>query len=325
MRCHCIVESWLTAWGIEFERDGDWLTVEGKSVAFYAADCLAPGADVTLHMGALLARNFDRSMRQVEKLMKVLGRKMPPLARRPTEEQAAPDDYLGRSMRLRLFSQTPNPSEEAIAARWYIVKREADRACRRFRYITDTLGLEQSDFYTLGRVFLTIYLHRFQDLNNSARNKANLTLFLHQCFSRWAKVTRKDMRSIIPDARGVLVHQVMAAPVPGASLEWSAEEPFYTMPEYVEQVEAASTEPMDPREARKAVTKALAAMEHDEMVEKLAEVMRSAYLDHDTRRAATLRFNRHLAKCEACRMANEAWQHVQVPTSKYNRMQSSTP
>lgn len=316
MRAQCIVQSWLGAWGIPFKHVDGYLVVRKKTVGFYTTS--PTDADVNLHVGALLARNFDKSMAQVEKLMKAIGRKAPTPPRRPSGEPAAADDYMARSMRLSLFNQTPNPPVEAMVVHHSTVKREADRARRRFRDIGERMGLETRDYYTLGLVFLTIYLHRFQDLHNAARNGANLTLFLHQCFSRWAKVTYKDLRSISVDVRGVQVHQVMATPVPGATLDWGTEEPSYTIPEYYEPaVDAAEAVPMDPRVARAAVTKALDEMDHDVMVEKLAGIMRSPYLDADTRRAATLRYNRHLTKCAACRTANEAWQHVQVTHSKY--------
>jgi hypothetical protein len=237
----CVVQSWLSSWGIPFESQDGCLIVDNLKVATSPT----PSADFVVDTDTLLGRDHVASMEEMQRLMASLGRLTPEAPRAPGLRRAAADDYLARSMRLNAFARTANPPTELLEKYKPIVKREADRAYRRYPDLVHKLLLEPQDLLNIGMVFLTIYLHRYQDANHdSRRNGANLTLYLHQEFSRWASVTHKDVPSIVIDPRGILAEQIIQAPVPGAAVEWwgtwssdaetgDQREPSYTMPEYI--------------------------------------------------------------------------------------------
>lgn len=239
-KARCIVQSWLMSWGVPYENHEGSLVVEGKTATF------GPGGDVEVDVDAVLSKSFERSMSEMKRLMARFGRSMPDALRAPPARRARADDLLARSMKLTAFSKAPNPPEELMKRYTPIVKREADRAWRRFSTVSQSLLLEPGDYFCVGMVFLTIYLHRYQDLGHESRNRANLTLFLQQEFNHWDKVLHHDLPSLSVDPRGLLVEQFMQAPVPGATVEWwntwaqgadnkaREREPSYTMPEYVE-------------------------------------------------------------------------------------------
>lgn len=235
----CIVQSWLSSWRIPYESQDGCLVVDNVKVA---VDPLA-AADFVVDTDALLGRDHVASMEEMGRLMGALGREPLEAPRAPGLRRAAADDYLARSMRLNAFSRTANPTSETMEKYRPTVKREADRAFRRFPDIVHKLLLEPQDLLNIGMVFLTIYLHRYQDLQREDRNGADLTLYLRQEFNRWGSVTRKDAPSIVPDPRGMLAEQVVTAPMPGAQVEWwgtwnadssdgDQREPSYIMPEF---------------------------------------------------------------------------------------------
>jgi hypothetical protein len=244
-KAQCVVQSWLLSWGIPYEVGQNGLVVDGRLVSF------GPGGDVEVDVDAVLSKKFDESMVEVKRLMAGLGRETPELLRNPPTRRVGKDDLLARSMRLTAFAKTPNPPEELLKKYLPIVKREADRAWRRFSVLNQTLLLEPGDYLCIGMVFLTMYLHRYQDLQYETRNRADLTLYLQQEFNHWDKVMHRDLPSLAIDPRGMLVEQFMQAPVPGAQVEWwntwgdqpshqrgthavGLREPSYTMPEYFE-------------------------------------------------------------------------------------------
>jgi hypothetical protein len=231
MRALCIVRSWLLSWNVPHEIREGRLMVDGKLVDYDTSK--------------VLSLSFDSSLTEVKRLVESCGHTAEKPPRVPTGVRAADDDLLARSMRLTAFSKTPNPPEAVLLKYRPIVKREADRSWRKFAHLNHALLLEPSDYLSVGMVFLTIYLHRYQDLQHESRNGADLTLYLQQEFGRWDKVLHHDLPSIALDIRGMLPEQLMSAPVPGGEVDmwnsWGApdedgarhnREPSYTMPEY---------------------------------------------------------------------------------------------
>jgi len=241
-RALCVVRSWLLSLGVACEiRDGILETMDGP---------------VEFDKSAVLHPDYSVSMAEVKRVVERYVERFEP-TRAPGPQRAAADDLLARSMRLTAFAKTPNPPAEVLLKYRPIVKREADRAWRRFSHLNHALLLEPSDYLSVGMVFLTIYLHRYQDLEQESRNGADLTLYLQQEFARWDKVLHHDLPSIALDIRGMLPEQLMSAPVPGGKVElwgtWGApddeglhqqREPSYTMPEYaVEEEEDPDMKP----------------------------------------------------------------------------------
>lgn len=238
-KARCIIQSWLLSWGVPYEQSGDGLMVDGHSISF------GPGGEVEVDVEAVLSKSFERSIEEARRLMSCLGRVPSGLERIPPTRRAHADDLLARSMKLTAFAKAPNPPEALMKEYLPIVKREANRAWRRCTTLNQSLLLEPGDYLCVGMVFLVNYLHRYQDLSNESRNRANLTLYLQQEFAHWDKVLHHDLPEFSVDPRGLLPEQFMQAPVPGSTIEWrdtwsrgSPEkilEPSYTMPEYLEQ------------------------------------------------------------------------------------------
>lgn len=231
-RALCVVRSWLLSLGVPHTVRGEVLEVNGAPVEFDKAAILHP--------------DFSTSMVEVKRVVGQFVENFEP-PRAPGPHRAAADDLLARSMRLTAFAKTANPPEAVLLKYRPIVKREADRAWRKFSHLNHALLLEPADYLSVGMVFLTIYLHRYQDLEHESRNGADLTLYLQQEFTRWDKVLHHDLPSIALDVRGMLPEQLMSAPVPGGKVElwgtWGSpdeegmntgREPSYTMPEYAE-------------------------------------------------------------------------------------------
>lgn len=242
----CITQSWLSSWGVHSERKESQLFVEGHTLDFGA------GTGIRVNVEAVLSQDFTLCVSEMKRLATLIGRVALNPSRTPPTKRVRGEDLLARSLRLTAFAKAPNPPAELMKKYEPIVKREADRAHRRFISTTREMLLEPSDYLCIGMVFLTVYLHRYQDLEHESRNRANLTLYLQQEFAHFDRVLHHDFDSLVFDPRGFLVEQFVQAPIPGATVEWwdtwandtsrsvSSREPSYTPSEY------ATPEPPEP-------------------------------------------------------------------------------
>jgi hypothetical protein len=304
-RAMCVTGSWARSWGLSTSVEGGHLMVAGRKVVFQR-ESHAAGA-VLLSAERILAKDHREVHGELKVLAKALRVRKPKPPRVAKVDQVAEQgDHEGRSMRLTAFARSANPPESVLREHLPTIRREADRACRKYRPLALAMGYTRHDFLNIGLTYAVVYLHRKADILNEQRNGANLTRYLHQEFARWAQVTHTDMRSIIPDSQGMEVSDFMGSPVPGATLAHDMEEGYYEMPEY------ATPEPKEEprrgevyyakrREAAKStLTKRLMDMPHDTMVSTLTEVSESIYQDPTARELAWKLLRRHARACYRC-------------------------
>jgi hypothetical protein len=330
-RSACVVYSWMRAWNIpvrlpEVHSEGD-LVVDDKSVVF-REDGERGGFDIALSSSAILGANLNATLAELHRVTDLVGRGRPAGFRNVTGMgRASPSDYLGVSMRLTPFSRAPNIPEEDIV-RWRpVLKREADRAARRYAGILFNMGLDRQDMFNIGLVFLVTYLNRHQALGDDRINGAQLTLSLHQRFGRWAAVTVKHLKSVAPITSGLPVDALVGSPCPNSVLEDSHgtdREASYTFspesldePDTDEEPDFTSDEAEQKylhskamkegrymakrrRNAKAALDSMLEEMPHDRMVFVLAEVAESDFQHQDARDEAVRRLCDHKSSCSGC-------------------------
>jgi hypothetical protein len=304
-RAMCVTGSWARSWGLHTAVEGGHLMVAGRKVVF--RDGREKGeSDIVLSAKRVLAKDHDKVQDELKVLAKALRIRKPKAVRKADAKQvAAQGDHEARSMRLTAFARSPNPPEAVLREYLPTIRREADRACRRYRNLSLAMGYSRHDFLNIGMTYAVIYLHRKADIFNEQRNGANLTRYLRQEFGRWYKVTNADMRSIMPDPQGMDASYFMGSPVPGASLGHNIEEGFYTMPEH------AQPEPEEPEhdesyyakrreEAKSSLVQKLGEMPHDKMVDTLTQVAESRYQDATARELAMKLLRKHARECMSC-------------------------
>jgi hypothetical protein len=305
-RAMCVTGSWVRSWGLEAKVQKGYLVVAGRPVRFSRRKGTK---GLLVNASRILSEDPDKVHAELQVLAKKLRVKAPPPPRRVEKgHRASADDYLSRSMRLTAFARSANPPEEVLRQHIPTIKREADRAHARYRFLAQKMAFGPHDFLTIGMTFAVTYLHRKADIFSEKRNGANLTNFLQEQFGRWAKATNKDTRNIVPDPQGMEVSDFMGRPVPGAELAHNVVEGYYTIPEYVEH---KSDEPehdenyyLKCREKAKAeLAGRLAAMPHDRMVETLFDVATSAYQDFSARELADRLLKQHTRACLDCQAA----------------------
>ena len=310
LRAMCITNSWAQSWGLKVKVKSNKLYVEGVPVVFGR---LRPKGCIALDPTLVNDQDLNIVMSELRRLCKKVGLpKVPDLQRQPAEVRAAEGDYEARAMRLTALSKAPNPPEEVLEY-WKrrVVKREADIASRKYHELAEVMLYTEQDFLNLGLTYTTVYLHRKGDITNHERAGGLLTRYLRQEYARWAKVTGKDLRNVIPDSRGISVADVMGSPVPGAVLTAG----YYTIPEYkepeVEEPERDQNFYEDRRlDAKGKLAASLASLSHDSMVEALGEAINNHFLDVPTRELAERMFREHARNCVACKDAWEAWSSV---------------
>jgi hypothetical protein len=347
-----VAASWGKGWGLRVvvppgHEDAD-LVIEGMKVRVCPGDgsrcertpcgssCAVDGA-VVLSAKKLNSRNVDEAVREMWKLTTAVGAGQPgPFRKASSVLRASSDDYEATSLRLTPFQRVPNPPAEVLKKHEPIVRREANRAAKRYPRILQQMSMEEGDLYTAGLVYLCNYLHRYQNLHDEQRNGANLTLSLQQEYRRWATVTCEKLKDVSFCSAGVPITEVVGAPVAGVQFtEAGSIEASYSMdpaaaPAPVERPEPVFTSDRERKqyEKRKALEEGhyikarqaahaqeledlLGGLGHDEYVESLAAVINEERHPVEAREEAGRRMRAHLETCESCRCADEAWSEVE--------------
>jgi hypothetical protein len=333
-RAVCVVYSWMRAWGVDVRMpagpdEGD-IVVSDKRIIFNE-ERQSSDYDFALAASAILGADLRDTITELHRLTTFLGRGTPAGFRQVAgngTKRASRDDYLGLSMRLTPFGRTPNIPVDDILKHTKTLKREADRAGRRGRYVLANMGLDRDDLYNIGLVFVTNYLNRHQSLSNEKQNGANLTLFLHQEYGRWFDVTVRHLKNTAPVTSGVPIEYLMGAPCPNAIFEDSHgtdKEAAYCFDLEKQQQNELPSDPVftsindEEKYMRKKATKeerylakrrrnakvlldtSLAEMPHDRMVTTLQDVASSEFQHPDARKEANRRLNEHFNSCTSCK------------------------
>jgi hypothetical protein len=330
-----VAYSWSLGWGLDvhFPEAGEAgdLVVEGRSVLVGPRDKQGSGL-LALDPDKLNSRNVDETLHEMWRLTLLCGKGTPAGFRKTSGTlRARSDDYEATSMRLTPFERIANPPEWLLKKYQPVVKREADCAARRYSEILRLMRMDVGDLWTVGMLYLCVYLHRHQDLRNDKKNGANLTLFLRQEFRRWASVTCEHLKNITFGSAGVPVSEVVGSPVPGVDFRDAVGK---TEASYVFEPEHYEPEPAEPRFAseeesaryerrvamqegrfRKARQRAHAAeledrlstLSHDQYVEAMSNVMNEERHPVEAREEAARRMDLHMKECEPCRVAAAAW------------------
>lgn len=334
----CTVYYWMRAWGIPARmpatlHEGD-LVVDNHAVVL-SDDSSAASGGFVLDPGAILGSDVRVTVAELHRLTDFLGRGKPAGFRAATGAQRArSDDYLATSMRLTAFARTPNVPEADLQAARATLKREAQRAARRFRGILAKASLDWQDLYSIGMVFVTNYLSRYADLTDKNTNGKHLTLHLQQEFGHWAEVTVKYLSKRAPSTSGIPVELLVGTPAPGAvqvrcqlsesddgersfdvsyvpdqedEADVPEEEPHFDTVEEQERWFRSRTRKQDlyrakrQRAVRTALADGLAGMPHDKMVAALRAVVVDEHFQHpDARELADQLLYNHMKACPTC-------------------------
>lgn len=318
-RARTVAHSWMIAWGLDSSTSvpGVDLVVEGQRVDTGSS---TEPTDIQLNPEKLASQDFLQTMDELWCLTDLLGYGCPDTPRMPPgSERTSHTDYEGSSMRLRPFGKTANPPEELIQKYLPIVKKAARKAAHQYYRTLDLMAQGVEDLETIGMVYLVLYLHRHQDLDNEERSRADLSLFLRQEYARWAAVTNKKLQNIT-EVNGADPEDSAGTPIIGAALERAVEvsdppetimgysyDPCYREPrEPVEEVVSRKTLSVRRKAAAARLAEKLAALPHEQFVSEVTRVMNGGY-DGDVVHLANRIFNAHKKGCDCCRCADEAW------------------
>jgi hypothetical protein len=232
-RAICVAHSWLSSWGLESIPLVDGcLMVEGKRV-----DLTVSGkhADISLDGRKLIGRDVDQTIAECKRVSDLCGKATPPKPRKTMGTiRAKKGDYEGISMRLTPFERTSNPKESEIKKWEPIVRRERDIAYRRYRQLCKTFVMDRDDLYSIGLVYLCIYLHRHRCLTSSKIDGGLLTLFLRQEYSRWAKVTTEKLKRVKVDMSGLPLDILIGTPATSVEICGSTNKVVFYQPKETE-------------------------------------------------------------------------------------------
>lgn len=348
-----VAASWAASWGLKVvvpkSRDGVDLLVEGRSVKVCLGDkcsspcsCSRAGA-IVLQAKKLNSRRAEDAVEEMWAVTTAVGRGRPTAFRKTSKVlRASSDDYEATSLRLTPFQRVPNPRPAQLKEYEPIVRREANRAAKRYRRLLQQMSMDEGDLYTAGLVYLCNYLHHYQNLHDGHHNGANLTLSLKQEFRRWASVTFKKLKGITLCPAGVPVSEMTGTPMVGARLNEEAlpsgesrrpevsysfdldslnDSPEPPEPVFADEGERGRHERRAIREEARFVKARQAAhakeledlfdgMTHDAYVEALSGVINQERHPIEAREEASRRMEAHRETCRPCRCADEAWTEV---------------
>ena len=329
-----VAYSWLLSWGLNVVPAADnVLIVEGKRVGVEPT-----GVDICLDATRLNSKNAGDAIDECKRVTDAIGKGKPTGTRdAPLVNRAASGDYEAASMRLTPFSRTANPPDWLLKKYEPVVKREADCAYRKYRSLCYGAQVDAKDLWSIGMVFLVVYLHRYQDLMDEQRNGANLCQFLRQEYSRWATVTCKRQRNVSFSSIGVPVEEIIGVPIAGADvysvIDYEGKEegfdrshPTLTIgywPKTEIEAEKVKVPKFRSEKARKKyenkcviaenrlraskkraaiveLADRLDSMTHEEYIFALTSVIRSAFQSVDAQKAARSRMKNHAKTCQIC-------------------------
>lgn len=307
IRATCVLYSWLESWGITAEiskNDNYDLLVNNKKVLVCVneVDDKKEGFDIKLDARIIADNKLETSLTEIYKLTESLGYGKPNLPRPiNTDKKAKKEDHVSVSLRLTPFSRTPNIPASSYKKWMHIVKRESDRAYRKYSTILRRTGMDKDDLKSIGMIYLTNFLSRHRDLKDDQKSGAHLTLKLIQEFSRWSSLQSKYIKNI--DPKDVPISFCVGKPVANSVVSLSYEDSgnenhqvySYRLGEEEEPIASYSKEV-----ANKKLNKLLSSMEHDKMISTLTNIYYNKNMDEDVREEAYRKIDKHKSKCKIC-------------------------
>jgi hypothetical protein len=325
-RARTVANSWLLSWNIDSQigTDSDLLV---RNLRVDTGSSTGP-VDFKLDPKNLIGGSVQNTLHEMWRLTEhlQLGR---PLPNRPPNSilRARKGDYEGISLRLTPFSKTANPPEHVLARYRPIVQRAAAKAAYKYRQILRPMAQDQEDLESIGMVYLTLYLHRHQDLSNQQKNEIELRLFLQQEFARWAKVSFAKLQNITQHIPGAPPEEIVGTPIPGAKLHCSVQsntldpgnnrsaaleisysyDPCF-VPMYCHEDPKKSQLELKRKEAKVKLESKIKSLQHEKLVEELGRVILDRRVDGETWSLANKIYRQHCLECPACASAHDAWE-----------------
>lgn len=180
-RAKHIAKRWFTSLGIPFEDQGSYFSVDGKKVPVYTDELVSTNTSVAL--GA------------VHKMTSLAGYGTPQLLDRVEipDMVSTEDEWELVYLRARQLTRTPFANTEEIGQYSRVVRRSAETAFRRHERTLAGMGIDADDLYSVGLVFLSLFLHHYAYRDTEAHNEHLLGAYLKQRFAEFSQGVARKM------------------------------------------------------------------------------------------------------------------------------------